>query len=151
MIEKVILKELKMIVDERGRVMEVLRADENIFLKFGQVYMTTTRPGVIKAWHLHKLQVDNITCLAGELKLVLYDVREGSSTYHQLEEIFLGEYRPLLVQIPPFIYHGWKCISPQEAIVINIPTLPYNHKEPDEYRLPYDTPQIPYSWEIKMG
>jgi dTDP-4-dehydrorhamnose 3,5-epimerase len=151
MIEGVKVKKLKVIPDERGRLMEILRSDGEIFQKFGQVYMTTTYPGVIKAWHYHKIQTDNVAVLKGTLKLALYDPREGSSTQGKVDEFFIGEHNPLLIQIPPQVYHGWKCISQEEAIVVNCPTELYNYKDPDEYRLPFDTDQIPYGWAIKMG
>jgi len=151
MIEGVKIKKLKVIPDERGRLMEILRGDEQIFQRFGQVYMTTTYPGVIKAWHYHKIQTDNIAVVKGMLKVALYDPREGSPTRGEVDQFFIGEHNPLLIQVPPQVYHGWKCISEQEAIVINCPTEPYNYKDPDEYRLPFDTDQIPYDWAIKMG
>jgi len=150
MIDGVKIKKLKVIPDERGRLMEILRGDEEMFQKFGQVYMTTTYPGVIKAWHYHKIQTDNIAVVKGMLKVALYDPREGSPTRGEVDEFFIGEHNPLLIQVPPQVYHGWKCISEQEAIVINCPTEPYNYKNPDEYRLPFDTDQIPYDWAIKM-
>ncbi|HDN67953.1 MAG TPA: dTDP-4-dehydrorhamnose 3,5-epimerase [Firmicutes bacterium] len=151
MIEGVKIKKLKVIPDERGRLMEILRGDEQIFQRFGQVYMTTTYPGVIKAWHYHRIPTDNIAVVKGMLKVALYDPREGSSTRGEVDQFFIGEHNPLLIQVPPQVYHGWKCISEQEAIVINCPTEPYNYKNPDEYRLPFDTDQIPYDWAIKMG
>jgi dTDP-4-dehydrorhamnose 3,5-epimerase len=151
MIEGVQLKTLRTIPDERGRLMEILRCDDSIFEKFGQVYMTTTYPGIIKAWHYHKKQDDNIAVVKGMLKLVVYDDREGSTTRGELNEFFVGEHNPRLVHIPKNVYHGWKCISLEEAIVINCVTEPYDRDNPDEHRLPYDTAEIPYDWEIKMG
>ncbi|MFH1943135.1 MAG: dTDP-4-dehydrorhamnose 3,5-epimerase family protein [bacterium] len=151
MIEGVQLKTLRLIPDERGRLMEILRCDDSIFEKFGQVYMTTTYPGVIKAWHYHKKQNDNIAVVKGMLKLVIYDDREGSPTHGELNEFFVGDYNPRLVHIPQNVYHGWKCISPEEAIVINCVTEPYDRDCPDEHRLPYDTEEIPYDWGIKMA
>lgn len=151
MIWGVVVKPLRVIPDERGRLMEILRADDSIFEKFGQVYLTTTYPGIIKAWHYHKLQDDNITVVKGMLKLVLYDMREDSPTKGELNEFFLGEHNPILVHVPKGVHHGWKCISQEEALVINCVTEPYNYKQPDEYRLPYNTDQIPYDWSIKMG
>lgn len=151
MIEGVKIKKLRVIPDERGRLMEVLRSDDELFTKFGQVYMTTTYPGVVKAWHLHKIQTDNVACLSGMIKLVMYDGREKSPTKGELTELFIGEHNPVLVQIPNNVYHGWKCISESEATVINCPTELYNYEKPDEYRLPYDTKEIPYDWETKHG
>ena len=125
MIDGVKTKSLKVIPDERGRVMEILRADDDLFLKFGQVYITTTYPQAVKAWHYHKTQVDQIAAIQGMIKLVLYDSREESPTKGEIHEFFIGVHNPLLVQVPNGIYHGWKCISEEEAIIINIPTEVY--------------------------
>jgi dTDP-4-dehydrorhamnose 3,5-epimerase len=84
------------------------------------------------------------------LKLVLYDAREKSATSGEVNEFFLGIHNPLLVHIPPGVYHGWKCIGWEEAIVVNCPTDPYNYEQPDEYRVAYDSPDVPYDWEIQM-
>ncbi len=147
MIEGVKVKKLKIIPDDRGRLMEILRSDDDIFQEFGQVYMTTAFPGVVKAWHYHKKQTDNFTCISGEMRLGLYDAREGSPTFGQAEEYEISLEDPCLVQIPAEVYHGFKCISDSEAIVINTVTKPYDPNEPDEYRVdPYDN-DIPFDWK----
>jgi len=151
MIDGVQLKPLRIIPDERGHLMEILRRDDPIFEKFGQVYMTTTYPGVIKAWHYHKKQSDNVTVVKGMLKIVLFDDREGSPTRGEVNEFFVGDHNPILVHIPKGVYHGWKCIGQEEAFVVNCVTESYNYEDPDEYRLPYDSEKVPYDWEIKMG
>lgn len=150
MIEGVKIKKLKVIPDERGRLMEILRNDDECFEKFGQVYMTTNYPGVIKAWHYHKIQTDNVTCVHGMLKVVLFDDRENSSTKGELNEFFIGEHNPMLITIPAGIYHGWKNIGEHEAIAVSAPTETYNYTEPDEYRLPFNDPKIKYNWDVKM-
>ena len=151
MIKGVVKKRLKLIPDERGRLMEILRNDEALFTKFGQVYMTTTYPQAVKAWHYHEKQDDFITCVKGMLKLVLFDGREGSATRDEINEFFLGEHYPLLVKVPRMVFHGWKCISPDEAIIINVPTEPYNRRKPDEHRIDPHTNNIPYRWGRKDG
>ncbi|MGQ9618070.1 MAG: dTDP-4-dehydrorhamnose 3,5-epimerase family protein [Candidatus Aminicenantia bacterium] len=151
MIEGVKIKNLRVIPDERGKVMEILRSDDDLFIKFGQVYLSTTYPGVVKGWHMHKKQWDNVACISGMIKLVIYDGREDSPTYREINEFFIGVHNPKLIQIPPNVYHGWKCISQEEALVINIPTELYNYKEPDEHRLPPNTSEIPYDWSRKDG
>jgi dTDP-4-dehydrorhamnose 3,5-epimerase len=150
-IEGVKVKPLKMIPDERGWLMEVLRADEtDLFTTFGQVYVSATYPGVVKAWHFHRKQVDNFACLAGMIKLVLIDTRDGSATKGAVNEFFLGTDQRILVQIPALVYHGWKCISTEMSMVLNIPSEPYHYHEPDEYRLePHGT--LPYDWTRKDG
>jgi dTDP-4-dehydrorhamnose 3,5-epimerase len=147
-IDGVWVKSLTVIPDERGRLMEILRADDEGFRSFGQVYVSTTYPSVVKAWHLHKVQEDNFCCVRGMVKLVLYDGREGSPTKGTVNEFFLGDHNPQLVRVPAGVHHGWKCISEHESIVVNVPSEPYHREAPDEHRVPWDSPEIPYSWDI---
>jgi len=150
-IDGVTIKHLRLIPDERGRLMEILRTDDKEFTKFGQVYVTTAYPGVIKAWHYHKLQDDNMTVLKGMAKIVLYDNREGSSTKGEINEFFVGEHNHILIHIPKLVWHGFKCISEDETIVVNIVTECYNYEQPDEYRKPPHDSDIPYDWSRKDG
>ena len=151
MIDGVVVRNLRVIPDERGHLMEMLSSDDEVFEKFGQAYVTTIYPGVVKAWHMHRVRDDNVVCVRGMIKLVLFDGRDGSPTGGGLMEVFLGEHRPALVHVPRGVRHGWKCISDVEAYVVNMPTEPYDHGDPDEERLPYDSGEIPYDWEVKMG
>ena len=151
LIDGVIVKNLKLQLDERGYLQECFRADWPMFKKFGQAYITVAFPNVIKAWHKHKIQTDNLICISGNAKLVVYDDRRESSTYKKINEIFFGEKNPLLVTIPNNTWHGFKAISGKKIIVLNIPTELYNYNTPDEYRLPYNSEEIDYDWDIKMG
>lgn len=151
MIDGVKIKKLKVIPDERGRLMEMLRADDEQYTKFGQVYMTTAYPGVVKGWHYHKKQYDNMVVVSGMMKIVLYDMREDSATKGEVNEFFTGEYLPLCITIPPGVCHGFKCISTKEAVVINTVSEPYNYENPDEFRIdPHDN-DIPYDWSRRDG
>jgi dTDP-4-dehydrorhamnose 3,5-epimerase len=144
-------KSLRLIPDERGWLMEILRVDDrDLFTKFGQVYVSATYPGVVKAWHYHRRQVDNFACISGMVKLVLIDTRDDSPTRGAVNEFFLGSQNPTLVQVPNLVYHGWKCISTDMSLVVNVPNEPYDYKEPDEYRLePHGA--LPYDWTRKDG
>lgn len=146
MIKGVNVKKLKIIPDDRGRLMEIMRADDKFFKKFGQVYMTTAFPGVVKAWHYHKKQEDNFTCVHGKMRLALYDARKSSPTYGEVNDFIISLDDPMLVTIPKNVYHGFKCVSDCEAVVINNPTNMYNNKVPDEYRLDAYDNDIPYDW-----
>lgn len=151
MIDGVKVKKLKWIPDERGSLMEILRASDSQFEQFGQVYITTAYPGVVKAWHYHKIQTDNIAIIKGMAKLVLYDNRPSSPTKGELMEFFAGELNPLLIQVPPNVLHGFKGIGEKEAVFLNVPTEEYNHENPDEYRFdPLDN-EIPYNWNRRDG
>jgi dTDP-4-dehydrorhamnose 3,5-epimerase len=150
-IDGVRTKPLKLIPDERGWLMEILRCDDGeLFVKFGQVYLSATYPGVVKAWHYHEKQIDNFACIAGMVKLVLIDTRPQSPTTGVINEFFVGVQNPMLVQVPNLVYHGWKCIGRDTAMVINVPTEPYHYAQPDEYRLaPHDS--LPYDWARRDG
>jgi dTDP-4-dehydrorhamnose 3,5-epimerase len=144
-------KPLRQIPDERGWLLEILRRDEeDLFTRFGQVYVSATYPGVVKAWHYHKHQTDYFACVAGMVKLVLVDTREDSPTKGAVNEFFIGTLNPMLVTVPNLVYHGWKCISQEPSLVVNIPNEPYNREQPDEHRLdPHGT--LPYDWSRKDG
>jgi len=145
------VKPLRIVPDERGWLMEILRADDQeLFTRFGQVYVSATYPGVVKAWHFHHRQIDNFACVAGMVKLVLVDTRDDSPTRGRINEFFVGTQNPVLVQVPNLVYHGWKCISVEPSLVLNVPNEPYDYSDPDEQRLePHGT--LPYDWARKDG
>lgn len=151
MIEGVRIKRLKVIPDERGMLMEMLRSDDEVFEKFGQVYMTVAYPGVVKGWHYHKVQHDNFVAIRGMMKVVLYDKRKDSPTFGEINEFFMGEHNTILLHIPDNVVHGFKCIGDKEGIIINCSTELYKYNNPDEFRIdPHDN-DIPYNWHRKDG
>jgi len=157
MIESVKLKELKVIRDYRGFLMEILRSDDKLFKGFGQAYITNCRFGIVKAWHYHRKQYDNFTCVSGNALVVLYDDRKNSPTRGELCEFKLSapdkNKNPLLLQIPKGVYHGFTATDCKETTILNIPTQKYNYKNTDEFRLPWNTEKIPYKWPkyVKEG
>ena len=152
MIDGVNTKQAKVVTDERGRLMEMIRRDEpDFFTGFGQVYMTTAYPGVVKGWHYHHKQDDNFVVVRGMVKLVLYDRRFDSPTYGEIAQFILGEHNPLVVHIPREVAHGFKGIGTEEAIIINLVTEPYNYASPDEFRIDPHGGEIPYDWARKDG
>jgi dTDP-4-dehydrorhamnose 3,5-epimerase len=153
LIQDVVVKRLTIHCDERGRLMEMIRCDDKDLhnIKFGQVYMTTAWPGVTKAWHFHKKQTDHFVCVRGMMKVVLYDPRPDSRTKGMVNEFFLGDHSPTLVEVPNLVYHGFKCVSDTEAMVINYVTEPYDYKNPDEFRIDPHSKEIPYDWNRKDG
>jgi dTDP-4-dehydrorhamnose 3,5-epimerase len=151
MIDGVEIKQLHPRADERGYLMEMLRADDPIFEGFGQSYVALNYPGVIRAWHYHKHQTDLWVCVKGMIKVGLYDGRADSPTKDEVNTFYLGEQNTVLLKIPPLVMHGYKTVGVEPSLLINFPTKPYNREEPDEYRAPYDSPEIPFDWEINMG
>ena len=155
MIHGVQAKPLKVLSDDRGFLMEMLRKDEPIFEQFGQVYITGCLRGVAKAWHYHREQTDHLVCVAGTALFVLYDGREDSPTWRAVQEFILHSPpsqnpSPLLLKIPPLVVHGFTAMQGEEARIINIPTLTYRYADPDEYRYPWNSPEIPYRWPAEV-
>ena len=133
--------------DERGTVSEIFDPRWNWHpdpLVFS--YFFTMRPKVVKGWSLHVEHEDRYVIIKGEMKLVLYDVRPGSSTYGEVCEIVLSEYRRRLVNVPKNVWHADQNIGTTDVLVVNFPTIQYDHANPDKYRLPIDSPLIPYSF-----
>jgi dTDP-4-dehydrorhamnose 3,5-epimerase len=149
MIEGVVVKKLTRHVDERGYVMEILRRDDDLFRQFGQAYVSACFPGIVKAWHCHRVQYDHFCCLAGNLKVGLYDDRPDSPTCGQTQGLVIGALSPALVCIPPLVWHGFMAVGTEMAVVLNLPTELYDYREPDELRRdPFD-PEIPFEWQSK--
>lgn len=148
MIEGVVIKELKQIPDERGKIMHMLREDDKDFERFGEIYFSVVYLGAIKGWHIHKKMTLNYAVISGMIKLVLYDGRRNSSTYKEIQEIFMGKDNYVLVKIPPGITNGFKGISAKPAIVANCATLAHDPQE--IVRIDPLKNDIPYSWDLKQ-
>ena len=151
MINGVEIKKLKVIADSRGFLMEMLRCDDRIFENFGQVYLSVCKPNVVKGWHYHKKQTDNFVVVKGNAKVVLYDNRENSPTKDELQEVFMGEENPVLLKIPVYVVHGITPTGNESSYLVNCPTLPYDYKNPDEFRISFKSKDIPYDWGLEEG
>jgi dTDP-4-dehydrorhamnose 3,5-epimerase len=138
--------------DERGSICEILdpawgfHPDPIVYL-----YELTIRPGKIKGWHVHHLHDDRIFISRGELKVVLYDDRADSQTFGMVNEVHRSERHRSIMVIPAHVFHAHQNIGDGDVALISMPTRPYNHADPDVYRLPLDTDQIPYRFENRPG
>jgi len=156
-IDGVLVQDLGWFTDQRGSLSVLLRGDQVDLLgsEFGQVYVTSLHPGVVKAWHRHSSQFDRMVGLVGQTLLVLIDGREDSPTFGAVVEQVLGDRQHSLVLIPPGVWHGLKCLSEAESLVLNVPTRPYDLQDPDEQRAdPHAAPgpKLPvYCWERRDG
>jgi dTDP-4-dehydrorhamnose 3,5-epimerase len=147
-IHDVIITPLRQIIDERGKVMHMLRRDSKIFQDFGEIYFSCVYPGAIKGWHFHKRMTLNYAVPYGRIRLVIYDDRSGSPSKGKIQEICLGPDNYCLVTIPPCIWSGFKGIGTDMAIVANCATLPHNPDETDHLDT-FDT-SIPYDWRVNQ-
>lgn len=145
MINDVEFKELVRHPDERGFFEELIRINDPFFTEgFGQLSRSFMVAGVVKAWHVHKTQVDWWYVVGGTIKVVLYDTRSESATAKELMEFIMGEEgRDIILKIPANVAHGLKVIrGPSELIYVTSGT--YNTSE--EGRIPYNDPGIGYDW-----
>jgi dTDP-4-dehydrorhamnose 3,5-epimerase len=149
MIEGVRVKQLARHVDDRGHVMEILRDDDELFIRFGQVYLSTCYPGVVKAWHAHQRQTDSFCVIKGHAKIGLYDGRKGSPTYGQTDTYILGEANPILLQIPPLVWHGQMAVGGETSYLLNIPSEHYDAAQPDELRADAFDNDFGYDWQVR--
>ena len=145
MIDGVRIQELKQIVDERGKVMHMLRADSPGFTKFGEIYFSIVKPDVVKAWKRHLKMTQNLAVPAGKIRLVIYDDRENSPTAGKVGVFEIGEDDYRLVRIPPLLWYGFKGISSEPALIANCTDLPHDPNEVERI-VPHDK-KIPYKWE----
>ena len=146
-LEGVTIHPLSQFFDERGKVMKMISVNDSYYENFGEIYFSTVKPNVVKAWHIHKVMTLNYVVVYGEIKIVLFDNRQKSKTFGEIQEIYLSPENYKLVSVPPGIWNGFKGISESFSIVANCATHPHSIDEID--RIPFNDPKIPYSWEVK--
>jgi dTDP-4-dehydrorhamnose 3,5-epimerase len=144
MIEGVKITPLRQILDERGKVMHMLRADTDPFVHFGEIYFSCIYPGAIKAWKLHKEMTLNCAVPHGHIKFVLYDTRKKSSSMGKVQELYMGTDNYYLLTVPPMIWTGFKCIGTETAILANCANMP--HRSNEFERCDFNDASIPYNW-----
>ena len=152
LIAGVVIRDLVTHIDERGSVCELFDLRWTDYPDpFFYSYFFTIRPGVVKGWNLHAEHEDRYSIIQGELSLVLYDTRPDSPTCGVLNRIILSAQRRQLVNVPKNVWHADHNIGSTDVLVVNHPTMAYRHEDPDKFRLPIDTPLIPYSFGNATG
>ena len=152
LIEGLSVHEVRHVPGDQGWLTEIFRAE---WYPLGgpvvQVFQTRLFPGAVTAWHYHAQCTDRQFASQGHFKIVLYDGRPESSTFGLVNEFHVGDARPSLIIVPPRIWHGAQNLGRSDGSFLNLPTTAYNYEDPDHYRLPQDTPEIPYRWTGDKG
>ncbi len=137
--------------DDRGYFLEVARLGQGLVSEFPaqstQVSAAFNYPGIVKAFHYHKLQTDYWAAATGLLQVALVDLRVGSSTYGWKNTLYVGALRPWQILIPPGVAHGYKVIGEQPSVLVYITNRIYDPT--DEGRVPYNDTGIAYDWELQ--
>ncbi|MDD2646741.1 MAG: dTDP-4-dehydrorhamnose 3,5-epimerase family protein [Patescibacteria group bacterium] len=149
MIQGVQLKKINANFDDRGFLCEVFKDSEISPNQIKQTTYTETLPGVIKAFHWHKKQRDYWFVAGGLAQVVLYDLRQDSSTKGQIDVFYLGEKNLALLIIPPGVAHGYRVLGNKPACLFYHTSEVYNPQQPDEERISFDDPQINFNWQTK--
>jgi dTDP-4-dehydrorhamnose 3,5-epimerase len=150
-IEGVRFRPTRPVPHDDGHVSEIARIDWEIVERpIVQVHLTTTLPGRVRAWGLHRATTDRLFVVSGLVKFVVFDGRTGSPTFGKFSEITVSETSPGLLTIAPFLYHGWKNIGAGAAAIVNMPDRMYDYDAPDALDLPWTSDAarrlIPYQW-----
>jgi dTDP-4-dehydrorhamnose 3,5-epimerase len=151
LIDGVRFRAARPVLHEDGTLTEIAReAWAEIDLPIVQAHVTSTLPGRIRAWGLHKRSTDRLFVVSGMISIVVYDARRGSETFDATNQFLVGDRSPGLLIIPPNLYHGWRNIGTTEAFIVNLPSVQYNYDEPDAQDLPYESEQaseiVPFRW-----
>ena len=149
MIEGVKIKQIKKNFDDRGFFSEIIKLGEETFKEIKQTSYTETYPGVIKAFHYHKKQFDIWFPIMGNMQIVLYDLRDDSSTKGETQVIYGGEDNSIVVLIPPGVAHGYRVLGNQKVSLFYHTSEAYDPENPDEERIPFDDPMIGFNWKTK--
>lgn len=144
LIEGVSLFEVKQVIAGNGVVTELYRKDWGFGDRVEQVFARTMLPGGLSAWHAHANTLDRLFVLQGHVRIVLFDNRPDSSTQGQVDVLRFSGLRPTLLVVPSRVWHGVRNDGPDTALLINVVDHAYCYEDPDHWRLPADTAEIPY-------
>jgi dTDP-4-dehydrorhamnose 3,5-epimerase len=151
-IDGVVVRPLSTLADERGEICELYRPSWGVHPDpLVHAYLTSVRPGFVKGWVMHERQDDRIACLFGRMRWVLFDGREESRSAGVVMALTITERNRALLTIPAGVWHAVENAGESDAAFVNLPTRPYDHADPDKYRLPLDTDAIPFRFERPRG
>ncbi len=129
----ILIKKLTVFANDQGYLFETLRTDDRIFdKKFGQVLVSEVYPGIIKGLHRHKKQTDYTTCIKGNIKYVAIKEINGELL---INTFVIGEKNPILIKVPPGIWHGYTPVSNESTTVLHTMDLAYDPKDSDTDRV----------------
>jgi dTDP-4-dehydrorhamnose 3,5-epimerase len=139
-IEGIITRSLKFYNDPRGWLVELFRQDE-VPRELWPVmsYVSQTLPGVTRGPHEHVDQTDGFAFVGpSDFRLVMWDIRVGSTTRGRRMIMFVGISNPMAVWIPPGVVHAYRNVGEVPGLVFNSPNRLFagrGKKEPiDEIR-----------------
>jgi len=130
MANKITVKKLRSFFDKEGELFEVLRSDDSLYDgTFGQNLVSIVSPGITKGFHKHRRQTEYTTCIKGNILYIA--VTEIPEQQPRIQKFIIGEKNRILIKTPPGIWHGYKSLNDEEAIVLYTMDKPYNPNDTD--------------------
>lgn len=145
MINGVSVRELMVLENDLGGVKHMLKKQWSEFKSFGEVYFSTINPGIVKGWKKHDNTILNYTVPLGNVKVVIYDCNENSSSFGNIQEIEIGENNHVLLTIPSKVWYSFASLNNERAIICNLTSL--EHSEDKHHQIELNNDQIPYKWQ----
>ena len=135
---------LKKYQDERGMVLKMLSIKSKYYERFGEIYFSYTKPGIIKGWKLHEIMQQNFVVPVGHIYFVFYDERKNSKSFGKVAKVDLCIDNYSLLKVPNKIWYSFKCISSNTAMIVNCSSIPH---DPDEIKTcTINDCKIPFNW-----
>lgn len=147
LIDGVRVKEIANVPKRAGYLTEMFRGDWDFGPPLDQVFQVVLFFGAISAWHAHEVTTDRLFVAMGLMHIVLYDGRKESPTVGRINEFRFGSVRPGVVLVPPRVWHGVMNIGESSSVLLNMPDRAYRYDDPDHWRLPEDSPEIPFRFQ----
>ncbi|MGH7541554.1 MAG: NAD-dependent epimerase/dehydratase family protein [Gemmatimonadota bacterium] len=107
--------------DERGKLTELLKSE-----CFGQIFVSTTRPGVTRGGHYHHHKVEKFCVLHGEATIRFRKLGEDA-----VLEYAVSGARTQVVDIPPGYVHDIENVGDDEMIVLFWASEVFDPDRPD--------------------
>lgn len=145
MIQGLEISSLKVMADNRGKVMKMVDVKVPLFEKFGEIYFSFVNAGVIKGWKKHLRAVQLFAVPVGMIKFVVYDDRPESPTRGQFEEIEVGESNYRLIKMPSGVWYSWQATSAFPAMIASLTSEPHDPAEAVAAEVNNNN-LIPYQW-----
>jgi UDP-2-acetamido-2,6-beta-L-arabino-hexul-4-ose reductase len=117
--------ELRTNKDDRGNLTELLKSPQ-----FGQIFMSTTKPGVIRGNHYHHTKVEKFCIIKGKGRINFRKINcDNIISYEASDD------RIEIIDIPPCYTHNIENIGSDEMIVLFWANEIFSKESPDTYSM----------------
>jgi len=124
------IKELEVHSDERGWLVELLKANQ-LEKPVKQIHIASIKPGHIRGNHYHSKRIEWFFIVAGKAELFLQSIKDIKSKDRICFK--LSSKKPKVITIFPNIAHSVKNIGKEMVYLVSAQSDIYNPKNPDTF------------------